>query len=140
MLRASKDRLELNGSAPAQRGPGFRETLVVAALAVVLVPVGFVGGFASHELGSVVVDVSIVLYIIALVSYPPVRYVFVATALGADAGSIARDVEAYHVSVTILPPLIRIAGSGHVALEVDPVLVLVVAEVVYALVRAARRH
>ena len=130
----------MNEGAPAQKGPGLNEALIVATLAAVLVPVGFIGGFVSHELGSVVVDVCIVLYLVALVSHPPMRYLFVATALGADAGSIVRDVEVYHVSVVVLPPLIRIAGSGHVAFEVDPVLVIVVAEVVYSLIKAARRH
>ena len=130
----------MNEGAPARKRPGLSEALIVATLAAVLVPVGFVGGFVSHELASVMVDVCIVLYLVALVSYPPTRYLFVATALGADAGSIIRDVETYHVSVAVLPPLIRIAGSGHVAFEVDPVLIIVMAEVIYALVRAARRR
>ncbi|MGC9209777.1 MAG: hypothetical protein ACP5FT_00675 [Acidilobus sp.] len=113
---------------------------VVGFFALLSAGLGFVASYSGPLATGVVIDVGLLLYIIALLSYTKARFVPLGLMLGADIGHLIYDVSVLDARVVLYPLIeVLVSVTGHVSYNVDVVQTIVFAEVIYAVYRAVTR-
>ncbi len=107
--------------------------LVVVIFATLLAVLGYLAAWGGSQAAGLVVDVGLLIYVLAILTYARLRYVPLGLMLGADAGHLTYDAVLLHAKVTLYPLVEALTSlSGHVSYVFDPVQALVIAEVIYA--------
>ena len=129
------------------QAPGQGETtldtavkIVVAVLTALSAALGYLTAWAGSLAAGLVVDVGLLIYVVALLTYARLRYIPLGLMTGADAGHLTYDLVVLHARVALYPLVEALSSlSGHVTYVFDPVQALVIAEVVYGVYSLMRK-
>ncbi|MGC9071125.1 MAG: hypothetical protein ACP5HK_00280 [Acidilobus sp.] len=110
--------------------------LIIVFFAALTTGLGYLAAYEGPLASGVTVDLGLILYIIALLSYTKIRFVPLGLMLGADVGHIIYDIEVLDVKVTFYPFMEALASmTGHISYNFDVVQVIIIVEVIYAVYR-----
>ena len=108
----------------------------IKIMLMILSALGLVTGLILGISGIPMVDgltvtIGFILYIIAILIYPPSRFIFLGVMVGGDIGAIL----ALFSHPLVLPFLIIERGKGHESIDVDFVQIIVVIEILYYIIK-----
>lgn len=103
---------------------------------MILVALGLVTGLILGISGIPMIDgltvtIGLILYIFAILIYPPSRFIFLGVMIGGDIGAIL-TLFSYPL---VLPFLIIERGKGHESIDIDFVQIIVFIEIIYYLIK-----
>jgi len=112
------------------------EWAVIGLFTFLLLALGVMIGDGSPLASGLAVDLGVLVYLVALLSYPRLRLLPLGFVVGSDVGHLVYVARALAAKVLIYPPVwVLVSLTGHVSLNVDPVQALLLAEVVYLVYR-----
>ena len=112
------------------------EWAVIGLFTFLLLALGVMIGDGGPLASGLAVDLGILVYLVTLLLYPRLRLLPLGFVAGSDVGHLIYVARALAAKVVIYPPMwVLVSLTGHVSLNVDPVQVLLLAEVVYLLYR-----
>jgi len=113
------------------------EWALIGLFTFLLLALGVMIGDGSPLASGLAVDLGVLVYLAALLSYPRLRLLPLGFVVGSDVGHMIYVARALAAKVFLYPPVWVLASSaGHVSLNVDPVQVLLLAEVLYLIYSA----
>ncbi len=115
--------------------------LVISFFAALSAAIGYLASYGGSLVSGLAVDLGLLMYVMALLTYAKARYVPLGLMLGADSGHLVYEAEVLHARVALYP-LVEVLTSitGHVSYDVDLVQLIVLVEVLYALYVVASRR
>ncbi|MFP3285958.1 MAG: hypothetical protein RXP86_01685 [Acidilobus sp.] len=112
------------------------EWAVIGLFTFLLLALGVMIGDGSPLASGLAVDLGVLVYLVALLSYPRLRLLPLGFVVGSDVGHLVYVARVLAAKVLIYPPVwVLVSLTGHVSLNVDPVQALLLAEVVYLVYR-----
>jgi hypothetical protein len=112
------------------------EWAVIGLFTFLLLALGVMIGDGSPLASGLAVDLGVLVYLVALLSYPRLRLLPLGFVVGSDVGHLVYVARVLTAKVLIYPPVwVLVSLTGHVSLNVDPVQALLLAEVVYLVYR-----
>ncbi|PVU73861.1 hypothetical protein DDW07_00945 [Acidilobus sp. SCGC AC-742_E15] len=112
------------------------EWAVIGLFTFLLLALGVMIGDGGPLASGLAVDLGILVYLVTLLLYPRLRLLPLGFVVGSDVGHLIYVARALAAKVLVYPPVwVLVSLTGHVSLNVDPVQVLLLAEVVYLVYR-----